>query len=851
VHAGWGSIDSGQGSLSSKLTNLREHGLKLRHLPLLVPALAWVTGLTVARVDWFPWLALAWLAGIAVLFLFLSKARVFAAVLLAGIAWGVINLGWDARSVAFDSHWLQGSRQITASVVKTQHTKTYTRLTLRSVKGDSKKGDKSKKGTVSLFRPEESKLSPFLQTVPFLLHGQAWLYVYQHAASKIRPGDRIQARVHWHAPRNHNNPGGFDFEAYCFDRHIALIGSAKGPVTVLTSDASWLQGMRQRIRDALQGLPNAQAGIIEALLLANRSYIPVRIQDAFAATGTMHLLAISGLHVGMAAALGFGLCWWLLTRREAWIIRLPVRGVSLIAGLVVAVAYTSLAAWPLPAERATMMLAAGALAWWLKARAAPLNTMLAALILMLILDTRAVESVSLWLSFSATAAILFWAGRQGLHADGFHARRVLAGVLWVTLIAGLATLPLVAHTFGRLPVYSLPANVLMIPLYSLFVLPLALTGAILAGTGMSSAATWLFSVAGYGIDMGNRLLAWISQWPGGHLWIPSVPWWLTGIYVSGMMFATALLWKDKRWVGWSLIILTVATYGMAATRERTPARMQLTAWDVGQGAATSLVSPDGRVLVVDAPGRRGSRFNGGTIVAAGLRSEGITHIDVLVVTHAQSDHMGGMMRLMDQVNDVKELWLADVPDVKRHPLIRRLVRRVRSHGGSVRWLKQGDQVRFDGAKGRVLWPPAGYHPLNPNNGSLVLSFRLRNGKRLLFPGDIEARAEAGIVAYGMQPQDVILMPHHGSTTSSTRAFIRAARPDVAIAQTGYANRYGFPRPQVVQRYERAGARVWDTSEGAVMVVPDDNKGGIHVAYVAPMRSDKRRRALQWWRGFRL
>ncbi len=805
------------------LSNPRQ-GLNLRRLPLLIPALAWASGLAAARADWVPWSALPWLAGIAALFLFLSKTRAFAALLLAGVAWGLINLGWDARSVAFDSSWLKGSRQITASVVKTQHTTIYTRLTLRRIS-----------------RPGKSSPS---------LHGRAWLYVYQYAASKIRPGDRIQARVHWHAPRNHNNPGGFDFEAYCFDRHIALIGSAKGAVTVLASNASWLQGVRQRIRDALQGLPNAQAGILEALLLADRSHIPARIQDVFAATGAMHLLAISGLHVGMAAALGFGLCWWLLTRREAWMVRFPVRGISLIAGFAVAVAYASLAGWPLPAERATMMLAAGALAWWLKARAAPLNTMLAALILMLLLDAQAVESISLWLSFSATAAILFWAGKQGPHADGFRIRRVFAGMLWVTLIASLATLPLVAQAFGRLPIYGLPTNMVMIPLYSLFVLPLALAGAILAGAGISSAATGLFSVAGYGIDMGNRLLAWVSQWPDGHLWIPSVPWWLTGLYVSGAIFSAALLWKGRRRVGWSLMIWTVVIYGIVATRERAPAQMQLTAWDVGQGAAASLVSPDGHVLVVDAPGRRGSRFNGGTIVAAGLRAGGITHIDILVITHAQSDHMGGMMRLMDQVNDVKELWLADVPDVKRHPVIQRLVRRVRSHGGHVRWLKQGDKIKFDGVQGRVLWPPAGYHPLNPNNGSLVLSFQLENGKRLLFPGDIEARAEAGIVAHGMRPQDVMLMPHHGSTTSSTPAWVRAARPEVAIAQTGYANRYGFPRPQVVQRYERSGARVWNTSEGAVIVMPDDdNKGGIRVVYATPTRSDKRERALQWWRHF--
>jgi len=752
-------------------------------------------------------------------------------VLLAGIAWGVINLGWDARSVAFDSDWLEGTRQITASVVKTQHTQTYTRLTLWSAKEDS---------VLSSGRKSE--------TVPLLLRGQAWLYVYQHTANKTRPGDRIQARVHWHAPRNHNNPGGFDFEAYCFDRHIALIGSARGPVVVLASNASWLEGMRQRIRDALNTLPDTQAGIIEALLLADRSHIPIRVQDAFAATGAMHLLAISGLHVGMAGVIGFGLCWWLLTRREAWIIGFPVRGISLIAGLVAAVAYASLAGWPLPAQRATMMLAAGVFAWWIKARTAPLNILLAALILILLLDAQAVGSVSLWLSFTATAAILFWAGRQESHVDVFHIRRAFTGMLWVTLIANLVTLPLIAYTFGRLPIYGLPANVMMVPLYSLFILPLVLAGAVFSALGISGAATWLFSVAGYGIDMGNRLLTWMLQWPGAHLWVPSVPWWLTCLYVSGAILAAALLWKGRRSAALAAMTLAVLTYGMVAVRERPPTQAQLIAWDVGQGAAMSLVLPDDRVMVVDAPGRRGSRFNGGTIVAAGLRASGITHVDVLALTHAQSDHMGGMIRLMSQMNHVGQLWLADAPGVRHHRNVQRLIQRVRAQGGSVRWLKQGGNLVFGGMKGQVLWPPAGYAPPNPNNASLVLSFRMENGRRLLFPGDIEGKAESRIVARSIKAHDIMLMPHHGSATSSTPAFVRAVMPKVAIAQTGYANHYGFPRPQVVRRYKHAGARIWDTANGAVTVMVND-KNSAHAVYAAPVRSEKRHRALQWWQSY--
>lgn len=789
----------------------------MHRLPLLIPALGWVTGLAAAKTDWISWSMLAYMTGISASFLFWPKTRKYTVFLLLGIAWGVGNLLWDARLVTFDNHWLKGTQTITASVVKTQHTQTYTRLTLQA----DKKED-------------------------HLPRGKVWLYVYQHAANKIKPGDKIQAQVRWHTPHNHHNPGGFDFESYCFDRHITLIGSAKGSVLVLASDTSWLENLRQRIRHVLHALPNARRGILEALLLADRNHIPLDIQDAFAATGSMHLLAISGLHVGMAGAMGFALCWWLLTRREAWIVRLRVRGLAMFAAMLIAIAYASLAGWPLPTQRATLMLAAGTLAWWIKARTAPINTLLVALILILAVDAQAVESVSLWLSFIATAAILLWAGKQEVRADAMHIRRVFTAMLWVSLIASLATLPIIADTFGRLPIYGLPANVVMVPLYSLFILPLALAGTVFVCLGMTDMAIWLFDVAGYGIDIGNHLLTWMIQWPGSHLWIPAVPWWLTGLYVTGAILTTVLLWKDRQRIAWLNMVGVVLLYAMLATQERPPVHAQLIVWDVGQGAATSLMLPDGHVMVVDAPGRRGSRFNGGTIVAAGLRANGITHIDTLVVTHAQSDHMGGMMRLVNQINHVKELWLANVPDVKHHPVILQLIQQVRASGGRIRWLEQGNAISLGRIKGKVLWPPAGYAPKNPNNASLVLSLQMKTGKKLLLPGDIEAATEVKMLAANMQTQAMMLMPHHGSTTSSTPAFIHTVMPEIVIAQTGYANHYGFPKLEVVDRYKRVGTQVWDTSHGAVILGPD-NKNGIHITYATPIQSDKRTRVLQWWK----
>jgi len=781
-----------------------------------VPALGWTAGIAAARVDSFPWQGLPWLAAAAAIALCRRRLRPFALALLAGTGWGAVTMLADASVADVDPLWTSASRCVVADVVRSRRGAA-TRLTLAHVRGRDGIG----------------------------LDGNAWLYVYGRKGTSPHAGDHIRACAHWHRPRNHNNPGAFDFASYCFDRRIALIGGARGALTVLASHPGLFERLRERIRQALAPLPETSRAVLAALLLADRSRIPVHLIDAFAATGTAHLLAISGLHVGMTGALGFALCWWFLTRREAWIVALPVRALALTAGVLSAVTYASLAGWPLPAQRAALMLAAGLLAWWLRLRATPLNTLLGAWMMILAWDAPAISSASLWLSFCATAAILAWSHRRSPQVGGPAAW--LQGLLAVTVLASLATLPLITALFGLLPLYALPANLLMVPLYSLLVLPLALAASLFACLGLGGAATALFSLAAVGIEAGNRLLLGFMQLPAAKMWLPAVPWWDTLIYIAGLG-AAFMLWRHRRRLAVVTVAVALIAYGVLAAHERRSGTEEFIAWDVGQGAASTLLTGSGKVLVVDAPGRKGSRFNGGTVVASGLRALGLTHVDVLAITHAQSDHMGGALRLMQQVNSVRELWLADVPAVHAHPLIRALQAAVRRHGGRVRWLHRGENLRIDTLSCSILWPPARYSPANPNNASLVLSLRLSGGGRLLLPGDIEAGAERRLLATGLSRHSVLLLPHHGSNTSSSPGFVTAVHPQEAIAQTGFGNRYGFPAAPVVNRYRAAGAHLWNTARAAVILDWARRPSGrVRGHYAAPVRSLKRERALQWWR----
>jgi competence protein ComEC len=788
-------------------------------IPLLLPAVGWVVGLLLARTDLLGIPAATGLAAVGLMLGLLRPCRPLAVTLAVALIWGGTSLMWDAYRLHADPSWTMGVQHVTADIADVRVYPDHRLLRLSHVRRSD--------GTV----------------LPASV--QAALYGNE---PELKPGMRIDATGKWHAPRNAGNPGAFDYRAYCFDHGITLVGGLRGEVHVLGDHASWLQRLRGRIGRALAPLPQDEQGVLRALLLADRSRIPVSVQDDFAATGTAHLLAISGLHVGMVATWAFFLIWWALTRREDWIVAVPVRRLALGGGVLAACAYATLAGWPLPAQRAAMMLAAAAIAWLLRRHSEPVNTLLAALILILAFDPAAIASVSLWLSFAATAGILLVLARQqaGLRSG---LKSWVAGMLAVTVVASLATLPAIASVFGRLPLYTVPANLMSVPLYATLILPLALMGEMLALLGIGAWATACFRLAGMVVGICDHLLAAMHAWPLGNLWVPDPPAAAAAVYMVGMTAALVLVYRKRKWPAAAMMAAAMLVWGMWVAAERPPSHTQWVVWDVGQGAASSLLTPDGKVLVMDVPGPAGSLFNGGTKVAAGLRAMGLAHVDVLILSHAQADHMGGAARLLAQQRRIGELWLADVPGNHVQPEFRWLAARVKAGGGRVRWLARGDHLDFGGSDIRVLWPPRGVAPSKPNNASLVLSVMpVGHQQRLLWPGDAESEAEVAMLAGGMAPHWAMLMPHHGSLTSSSKGFLQVLHPAVAIAQTGVDNRYGFPRPAVVSRYQAIGARTWNTAKGAVFVRWQDGGDDVKVQQFRRSVHGRRDRALQWWQG---
>ncbi|MDQ7001867.1 MAG: ComEC/Rec2 family competence protein, partial [Ghiorsea sp.] len=287
----------------------------LKSIPLLLPSLAWVLGLSLAYLEVFPWFYISLM--LLPLLWWLRQSWLY--VLWAGLVFGTVSLAWQTLQYDVDNSWLNQKINIQATIEEVRQTSQYTRLHLKHIQRDD--------GQV--------------------LSSQINVYVYRHAQILL-PDMEIKLRLKLHQPRNKKNPAYFDYEQYLFHQGIALVGSASGDIEVLDKHMSWLAQGRQKIRHVLAGLSHDKQGVLLALLLADRSKIPLTINDAFAASGATHLLAISGLHMGLVAGWGFIIAWWLITRRETWIVHYPVRSIALTAGMMLAFAYALIAGFPIP-----------------------------------------------------------------------------------------------------------------------------------------------------------------------------------------------------------------------------------------------------------------------------------------------------------------------------------------------------------------------------------------------------------------------------------------------------------------------------------------------------------------------
>jgi competence protein ComEC len=652
----------------------------------------------------------------------------------------------------------------------------------------------------------------------------------------IHPGDWIRFSASLRPIRNFQTPGTFDLETWWALRGIRVKGFVGSPLRFAvvghnrSSDAMslpryWLEAAREGLINALGRCLEGQAlGVGLALLVGERAWLSPEVGKAFSSTGVGHLLAVSGIHMALVALFVGGMVRAVLVRCTWIALRVPVRKVATFSAMLAAVAYAGLAGFSPSAVRAMVMILAFGSAFLIDRSQTPLNSLAIAAWCLLLFEPLNLFSISFQLSFSAVFfLILFspyysWKNEKENHQGSFAFRARLRALLLVTAVAGIATAPLTAWHFQRLSLLTIPCNLVMVPFTSLFILPCLLAGAVLSifSTGLASA---VWGLAGAALEPVLRLIAAISQWEWSALWVarPSM---LQILLCYTLMGFLALVPKGRgfRWGSGALLLLLVcvSVYGRW-TLSRTD-RVEIHVLDVGQGACQVVELPGGGLMVVDGGGLRGSRLDvGERVVAPFIRSLGYRRIDVIVVSHPEQDHVGGLAALALQF-PTGEVWTNG--DSSNALAWRRLMMVCAQRGVKHRiWTERG-LVRMRGIEVEILPPEGCRHASGRNSRSLALLLRHEKCTALL-PGDIDSGRERCLLSDGLGRLDVLVVPHHGSGTSSSMEFVARTRPQFGIVPVGWRNQLGLPRPEVLERYRSAGVRVLRTDlDGTVSVRMD-------------------------------
>ena len=631
-------------------------------------------------------------------------------------------------------------------------------------------------------------------------------------------GERWSLTVRLKAPHGDRNPFGFDFELWMWEQGVQASGYVRAggvsdaPRKIAAARGYLIERLRQHVRDAIferliwsADAPDSSrrraAGVVAALVTGDQRAIDRKDWDVFRVTGVAHLVSISGLHITMFAWLAatfIGAAW----RRIPWLcLRIPAQRAGLVGGVLLATAYALFSGWGVPAQRTILMLAViGLLRWGGKRWPWP-QVWLLACALVLLWDPWAMLQTGFWLSFVAVG-VLFASNLQesdGDTPDGAQQgllRRMLSQMKmqwrqqWVVT---LAVTPLTILLFGQMSVVSFAANMFAIPWVTLVVLPFAFGGVVWPA---------LWEMALWFTQCFNAVLQWFASWPMAQLSLASAPLW-AGIaaVVGGVVLALRLPWKLR------MLALPCVLPALWWSHARPDMGVvELLAADVGQGQAVLVRTATHSLLYDTGPRYSADSDAGERILVPLLRALG-ERLDVVMLSHRDADHTGGAAAVLAQ--QPHSALIASMEG--DHPLSR--LRPMQPCVAGQAW-------SWDGVQFKVLHPPvdkasqlAQGNParLKPNAVSCVLQITDAHGVVALLVGDLEQPQERDLLALGVvEPVQYLLVPHHGSKTSSSPNFLDALRPQIGVVQAGYRNRFGHPAEAVVMRYRERNIPLAET-----------------------------------------
>jgi len=651
---------------------------------------------------------------------------------------------------------------------------------------------------------------------------------------EVIPGQRWKFKAKLKRPYGSLNPYTFDFERWSFHQDFGASGSVRSGELLISRDIAWfecelrMELARWHLRKKIQSMLPEDAryvGVLIALVMGDQNAINQDDWQVFNATGIGHLISISGLHVTMLAGVGASLAAFVWRRRTLPLIA-PVSKIAALSGFATAFIYAWLAGFQIPAQRTMYMVGVVAFALWAGRNPRSFDIWWWALAFVLLIDPMAPYTPGFWLSFGAVAAILYAMGdSQGLlgiptgkELEVHWMQRVFQALREACRVQAVVTLTLLPFTlfwFYQVSVVSPLANAFAIPLVSYIVTPLAIAGALLP----EFIGRYLLLPAHTCMEYLAIALEWMASWRWSVVWSRQPEWWMLVISGCGIVYAIrpgdiGESWK-RRLLGISLS-MPLFIWPIQFSSPLNQGEFRAIVLDIGQGTAVLIETANRRLLYDTGPIQGKKDDAGKRVILPYFRGRGINQVDRMVISHSDSDHIGGAASLLNQIQF--DSMMGSLPSA--NPLLQNLhVRKIPAIP-----CRFGQRWEWDGVE-FVIWHPheetvfIHQYPGKPNEMSCVLEVRNQQSS-LWLTGDVEKQGEADIterldkkMLQEIGDRELIFMaPHHGSKTSSSLALLKRLQPNKAFAQNGYRNRYGHPHPDVSARYQNLEIPFYQTPQ---------------------------------------
>jgi competence protein ComEC len=644
---------------------------------------------------------------------------------------------------------------------------------------------------------------------PHAVRGKV-LLVMREKVDSFKYGDFLRVETKLRIPAGYKNPGAFDYARFLRLKGIRLQGFVDHPSAILlirehqgNALRQWIESYRYRLREIIrQASPEPASGILEALIVGERGGIPKEIQETFNRTGTAHILSISGLHIGIIAMASLWLIRIILKRSEYLLLRFSLIKLSAFLSLAPVFFYSFVAGMSIPR-------------WY-----------------------REIPEGPKW---------RVWCGKAFLG---------LALFLAASLAATLGTAPLVAYYFNRISLVALAANLVAVPLLGFVVLILGLA-AMVVSFFSTAGASFLFHGTSFFVRPSLWFLDLMDRLPGSSV-IVTTPtmaeiaafYLLIGVVAYGLSVRLAKkssgsqtgspgLHRGPAALSFVLLLFFIADGIFLFHKDRNPARLRVTFLDVGHGNASLVEFPGGRRMLIDGGGSFDGRFDFGRyVVAPFLWKNRIHKIDTVVLTYPHPDHIGGLPFILENFA-IEEVWMNG--EQGEGPSFETFIKRAEEKKIPMKTVSALDEpVEVQGVSVRVLNPLEPIPPGRPvlsdresNNESLLLNITFRD-IGILLCGDIETPAETALLHSGADLKNsVLLVPHHGARQSCTEPFLMRVRPEHAVISARETSFSRTPHPEVMERLERSGIRIYRTDlHGAVTVETDGQS--VHITTHKPL-----------------